>query len=244
MYENPLPPYQRIGLTNNELTIDKGKTVMISTLYGILYTIDPVGCSVVIECGGVGYKVQVSAGTLSKLPSPGYRPDGTPLDAPDKVRLFTWMAVREDAVDLYGFASQEELDMFRLLISVQGVGPKAGMSILSLMTPRTLTMYIAAEDSKSISKAPGVGAKTAARIILELKEKLAKLYPDSAGVASPATSPVTSSKAQANGKMTDAQEALLVLGYSRSEIAAAMKNVDMESSLEDIIKGALAALMK
>ncbi len=216
---------------------------MISTLYGILYMVDPVGCSVVIECGGVGYKVQVSAGTLSKLPSPGYRPDGTPAEVQERVRLFTWMAVREDAVELFGFASQEELDMFRLLISVQGVGPKAGMSILSLMTPRTLTMYIAAEDAKAISKAPGVGAKTAARIILELKEKLGKLYPDSAGLATNVAAPAAG-KSPANGKLTDAQEALLVLGYSRSEIAAAMKHVDLEGSLEDIIKGALAALMK
>ncbi len=217
---------------------------MISTLFGVLYMIDPVGCSVVIECGGVGYKVQVSAGTLSKLPSPGYKPDGTPqVENPDKVRLFTWMAVREDAVELYGFATPEELDMFRLLISVQGVGPKAGMSILSLMTPRTLSLYIAAEDAKAISKAPGVGAKTAARIILELKEKLGKLYPDTAGVASPVTA-APSTKTQSSGKLNDAQEALLVLGYSRSEIAAAMKHVNLEGSLEDIIKGALAALMK
>ncbi len=216
---------------------------MISTLYGILYMIDPVGCSVVIECSGVGYKVQVSAGTLSKLPSPGYRPDGAPAEVQEKVRLFTWMAVREDAVELFGFATQEELDMFRLLISVQGVGPKAGMSILSLMTPRTLTMHIAAEDAKAISKAPGVGAKTAARIILELKEKLGKLYPDTAGVVTNVSVPA-GGKSQTNGKLSDAQEALLVLGYSRSEIAAAMKHVDLEGSLEDIIKGALAALMK
>ena len=216
---------------------------MINTLYGILFMVDPVGCSVVIECAGVGYRVQVSAGTRSKLPSPGYKPDGTPLESAEKVRLFTYMAVREDAVDLYGFATAEELDMFKMLISVQGVGPKAGMSILSLMTPRTLAMTIAAEDTKAISKAPGVGAKTAARVVLELKEKLGKLYPSTDGIPTPAAS-VSPGKTAASGKLADAQEALQVLGYSRSEIAAAMKHVDMEASLEEIIKKALAALMK
>lgn len=218
---------------------------MINTLYGILFQVDPVACSVVIECAGVGYKVQVSAGTLSKLPSPGYMPDGTPKENPEKVRLFTYMAVREDAVELYGFATSEELAMFKLLISVQGVGPKAGMSILSLMTPRTLALTIAAEDTKAISKAPGVGAKTAARVVLELKEKLSKLYPATDGVPLPEAGPTNSGKKSASsGKLSDAQEALLVLGYSRSEITAAMKHVDLEESLEDIIKKALAALMK
>lgn len=198
----------------------------------------------VIECAGVGYRVQVSAGTLSKLPSPGYGPDGSPLENPEKVRLFTYMAVREDAVELYGFATAEELAMFKLLISVQGVGPKAGMSILSLMTPRTLALSIAAEDTKAISKAPGVGAKTAARIVLELKEKLGKLYPDTDGIPLPEAGAGKEKRSASSGKLSDAQEALLVLGYSRSEITAAMKHVDLEASLEEIIKKALAALMK
>lgn len=217
---------------------------MINTLYGILFHVDPVACSVVIECAGVGYRVQVSAGTLSKLPSPGYGPDGSPLENPEKVRLFTYMAVREDAVELYGFATAEELAMFKLLISVQGVGPKAGMSILSLMTPRTLALSIAAEDTKAISKAPGVGAKTAARIVLELKEKLGKLYPDTDGIPLPEAGAGKEKRSASSGKLSDAQEALLVLGYSRSEITAAMKHVDLEASLEEIIKKALAALMK
>ncbi|MBQ8401821.1 MAG: Holliday junction branch migration protein RuvA [Clostridia bacterium] len=203
---------------------------------------DPIGCSVVIECAGVGYRVQVSAGTLSRLPSPGYGADGNPLENAEKMRLYTYMALREDAVELYGFATAEELDMFKLLISVQGVGPKAGMSILSLMTPRTLAMSIAAEDTKAISKAPGVGAKTAARVVLELKEKLGKLYPATDGIPMPVSAPA--GKSAASGKLADAQEALLVLGYSRSEIAAAMKHVDMDASLEEIIKKALNALMK
>ena len=143
---------------------------------------DPISCVVILECGGVGYKVQVSAGTLSYLPSPAYRADGEPIPDAKKVRLYTHMAVREDSLDLYGFYTAEELEIFQLLISVSGVGPKAAMSILSLMTPRRLAMSIAAEDTKSISKAPGVGTKTAARVILELKSKFAKLYPDTDGI--------------------------------------------------------------
>ena len=201
---------------------------MIATLYGVIFAVDPISCVVILECGGVGYKVQVSAGTL---------PDAK------KVRLYTHMAVREDSLDLYGFYTAEELEIFQLLISVSGVGPKAAMSILSLMTPRRLAMSIAAEDTKSISKAPGVGAKTAARVILELKSKFAKLYPDTDGIPDAPAAPKKTS-ATDTAKLSDAKEALAVLGYSRSEIVAALKNASMDDSLEDIIKKALAQLMK
>lgn len=216
---------------------------MIATLFGTIFSIDPVNCIVILECCGVGYRVQVSAGTLSRLPSPAYRPDGTVEAKGESVRLFTYMAVREDSVDLFGFYTAEEQDMFKLLLSVSGVGPKAAMSILSLMTPRTLAMTIASEDTKSISKAPGVGAKTAARVVLELKDKLAKLYPDTGGIPEIAPSPAAGKPAAKSTKLSDARDALLVLGYSRSEIAAAMKDINMEDSLEEIIKKALAKLM-
>ncbi len=216
---------------------------MIATLYGVIFAVDPISCVVILECGGVGYKVQVSAGTLSYLPSPAYRADGEPIPDAKKVRLYTHMAVREDSLDLYGFYTAEELEIFQLLISVSGVGPKAAMSILSLMTPRRLAMSVAAEDTKAISKAPGVGAKTAARVVLELKEKFAKRYPDTGGIPD---APNTQKKAPAadSTKLSDAKEALAVLGYSRSEIVAALKNASMEDSLEDIIKKALTQLMK
>ena len=216
---------------------------MIATLYGLIFAVDPVSCMVILECGGVGYKVQVSAGTLQYLPSPAYRADGTEIQDAKKVRLYTYMALREDSLDLFGFYTKEEKDIFELLISVSGVGPKAAMSILSLMTPRRLAMSIAAEDTKSISQAPGVGAKTAARVILELKSKFAKLYPETDGIPD---APAAPKKAPApdTAKLSDAKEALAVLGYSRSEIASALKNASMEDSLEDIIKKALAVLMK
>lgn len=216
---------------------------MIATLYGLIFAVDPVSCVVIVECGGVGYQVQVSAGTLQYLPSPAYRADGEEIPDAKKVRLYTHMELRENSVDLFGFYTKEEKDIFKLLISVSGVGPKAAMSILSLMTPRRLAMSIAAEDTKSISKAPGVGAKTAARVILELKSKFAKLYPDTDGIPDAPAAPKKTS-ATDTAKLSDAKEALAVLGYSRSEIVAALKNASMDDSLEDIIKKALAQLMK
>ena len=216
---------------------------MIATLYGLIFAVDPVSCVVIVECGGVGYQVQVSAGTLQYLPSPAYRADGEEIPDAKKVRLYTHMELRENSVDLFGFYTKEEKDIFELLISVSGVGPKAAMSILSLMTPRRLAMSIAAEDTKSISKAPSVGAKTAARVILELKSKFAKLYPDTDGIPDAPAAPKKTS-ATDTAKLSDAKEALAVLGYSRSEIVAALKNASMDDSLEDIIKKALAQLMK
>lgn len=216
---------------------------MIATLYGLIFAVDPVSCVVIVECGGVGYQVQVSAGTLQYLPSPAYRADGEEIPDAKKVRLYTHMELRENSVDLFGFYTKEEKDIFELLISVSGVGPKAAMSILSLMTPRRLAMSIAAEDTKSISKAPGVGAKTAARVILELKSKFAKFYPDTDGIPDAPAAPKKTS-ATDTAKLSDAKEALAVLGYSRAEIVAALKNASMDDSLEDIIKKALAQLMK
>ena len=151
------------------------------------------------------------------------------------------MQVREDGIDLFGFFSTEELSMFKLLITVSGVGPKAAMSILSLMTPEKLSTAITAEDAKAIAKAPNVGPKTAARIILDLKDKVAKSFPVSPDTDTGIrvdTAPLTS------GKLEDAQAALLVLGYAKPEITKALSKVDTSASLEDIIRAALAVLMR
>ncbi|MBQ2724867.1 MAG: Holliday junction branch migration protein RuvA [Clostridia bacterium] len=215
---------------------------MIETLYGKIFEMDAASCGIIIECCGVGYRVTVTANTLSKLPTPKFTPAGDPVEGAP-VRLYTYMAVREDGVDLYGFHTREELSMYRLLISVSGIGPKAAMSILSLFTPRSLASAVAANDVKSISRAPGVGPKTAARVALELKDKIARNFPqfsssDNSGdyIPAAANAPVNN--------LNDAREALAVLGYSRSEIAAAMKDVDPASPVEDIIKAALGQLMK
>lgn len=217
---------------------------MIETLYGKIFELNATACTLIIECAGVGYHVTVTANTLSHLPSPKFSPDGTMVEGVP-VRIFTHMAVREDAVELFGFHNREELEMFRLLISVSGVGPKAAMSILSLFTPHGLATAVAAGDVKSISRAPGVGAKTAARLALELKDKIAKNFPTLAGGYSDEDIiPVGASAAPASNKLADAQSALANLGYSRSEVAAAMKNVDLSADIDKIIKQALAALMK
>ena len=207
---------------------------MIYSLNGGLVHLDALSSSAVIECAGVGYKVTVTSGTLARLPSV--------TEPPQKVRIFTHMQIREDAVELYGFATEEELTMFKMLITVSGVGPKAAISILSLFTPQKLALAIAAEDAKAISKAPNVGAKTAGRIILDLKSKLAKEFPLS-GAASGTEDTVVNSE-DAKGKLADAQDALLVLGYSRAEVNAALKKIDTDKPLEDIIRRALAVLMK
>ncbi|MBE6559839.1 MAG: Holliday junction branch migration protein RuvA [Ruminococcaceae bacterium] len=207
---------------------------MIYSLNGGLIHLDALTSSAVIECGGVGYKVTVTSGTLARLPSV--------MEPPHKVRIFTHMQVREDAVELYGFATEEELTMFKMLITVSGVGPKAAISILSLFTPQKLALAIAEEDAKAISKAPNVGAKTAGRIILDLKSKLAKEFPLSGGTFE--TGDAVPTAEGDKGKLADAQDALLVLGYSRAEVNAALKKVDTEKPLEDIIRRALAVLMK
>ncbi len=215
---------------------------MIYTLRGNLTMSDVTSSSVVIECGGVGYRLTVTANTLSTLPTPAFNPDGTSAAA-ENVMVYTYMSVKEDAVELFGFSTKDELDAFKLLISVSGVGPKAGMAILSLFTPKKLAFVIAAEDTKSISRAPGVGSKTAARVVLELKDKMAKAFPQFGGVEE-APAAVKTQQGVDRAKLKDAQDALAVLGYSRSEIAAAMKNVDMSAPLEDIIRESLASLMK
>lgn len=220
---------------------------MIETLYGRIFELNATSCSVIVECGGVGYHVTVTANTLSHLPSPKLSPDGSACLG-DAVRIFTHLAVREDGVDLYGFYSREELTMFRLLISVSGIGPKAAMSILSLFTPKGLCAAIASDDVKSISRAPGVGAKTAARVALELKDKIKKTFPEYTGAAAGEAESDSANGAQmqleGTSKIEDVRDALTVLGYSRSEIAAAMKNIDLTLPLEEIIKKALASLMK
>ena len=215
---------------------------MIYTLNGILTEADVTGSFIVIECGGVGYKLTVTANTLTTLPAPVFTPSGDVAEGA-RVKVYTYMSVKEDAVELFGFASKEELEAFKLLISVSGVGPKAATSILSLLTPKKLAFVIASDDTKTISRAPGVGAKTAARVVLELKEKMAKVFPELDSVDA-VPSPKKEKAAADKTKLKDAQDALAVLGYSRSEIAAAMKNVSTDGSVEDIIRDCLAALMK
>ena len=186
----------------------------------------------VIDCGGVGYKLTVSQNTLSELDRASSRTD--------KAKLFTYLAVREDDIELFGFYNEEELSTFKLLLTVSGIGPKAAMSILSAFTPDGLAKAVATEDTKAISRANGIGAKSAARIVLELKDKLS--YTDSADTVSVKT--VTAAP-KSSSKLTEAAEALMALGYSRAEVnnvLAKINTAGLESG--DIIRLALAQFMK
>ena len=184
----------------------------------------------VIDCGGVGYACRTTAYTLSHLKKG------------DKAKIFTHLNVREDAMELYGFDSQEELNLFRQLISVSGVGPKAALSILSGSSPGNLALSIITGDEKTLTKAQGVGKKIAQRIILELKDKMTResggSLDFSGGMGAPAPAMFAS-------KAGEAAQALAVLGYSSQEVSAALKGIDVESlPLEEIIRQSLKKMVK
>ena len=184
----------------------------------------------VIDCGGGGYACRTTAYTLSQIKKG------------DRAKLFTFLSVREDAMDLYGFASQEELKLFQQLISVSGVGPKAALGILSSSTPANLAMSIITGDEKTLTRAPGVGKRIAQRVILELKDKLAKGQTVSGSGESVAMDAVTIIP---QNKLSEASAALAVLGYSQAEINMALKGVDIDGQpLEQIIRLALKNMVK
>ena len=183
----------------------------------------------VIDCGGVGYACRTTNQSLSRL------------TVGEKGKLFTHLYVREEIFELYGFATEDELNCFRLLIGVSGVGPKASLSILSATTPEGLAMSIITGDEKALTVAQGIGKKIAQRIILELKDKLAKgqIAPKGESYGGTGVTVIPQNKS------SEAAAALAVLGYSQSEVAMALKGIDVEAlSLEDIIKQALKKMVK
>ncbi len=189
----------------------------------------------VIDVNGVGYCLTVSQTTSSKL---------TRLEEKSSVKLLTHLVVREDGVELFGFYTNEELRLFKMLITVSGVGPKAAMSILSAASVTDIIKAIVTGNQKAISAAQGVGAKTAARVILELKDKFGGGEFDIGG-ADEDTAQAISQTIAASSKAADAENALSVLGYSKAEIGAVLKTIDVDKyELEDIIKLALAKFMK
>ncbi len=184
---------------------------------------------VVLDCGGVGFTVNTTTMTISKL------------KVGEKAQLYTHCVIREDAFDIYGFVTKRELDVFRLLISVNGVGPKAALGILSTVSPDGLHMAVVTQNEKSLTAAPGVGKKLAQRILLELKDKIG--IQDSLEATSDANM-IVQMVAEGN-PATEAMQALEVLGYDYHTIRAAMKGIDVEHlSVQDIIKQALKAMMK
>ena len=183
----------------------------------------------VIDCGGVGYACRTTNNTLARL------------EKGKETKLFTYLNVREDAMELYGFATESELNCFQMLIGVSGVGPKAALSILSATTPENLAMSIITGDEKALTVAQGIGKKIAQRIILELKDKLAKGQIASGGETYGGTGVTVIPE----NKSSEAAAALAVLGYSQSEIGVALKGIDLENlTLEEIIKQALKKMMK
>lgn len=181
----------------------------------------------VIDCGGVGYACRTTANTLSQL------------KIGEKAKLLTYLSVREDAVELFGFFNQAELNCFKMLISVSGVGPKAALSILSGMTPQAFALCVASGDGKALTNAPGIGRKTAERIVLELKDKVSK-QDVAAGVKGSAV-PIV---AAPSNTYAEAVSALMVLGYSNGEAASALSGLDPSAPSDELIRAGLKKLAK
>ncbi len=187
----------------------------------------------VIDAGGVAFAVNTTVNTLSRL------------RAGDRARLYTYLNVGENAMDLYGFYDLSEKRCFELLLGVSGVGPKAALSVLSVCTPESLAMAVVTENEKMLTAAPGVGKRGAQRIILELRDKIAKEMPSvgsGAGAAAPIPSPASGVPGK---KLNDITGALTVLGYAPQEITAALHGLDIESmSVEEAIRAVLKGSVK
>lgn len=179
----------------------------------------------VVECGGVGFKCFVSMTTLKELPPLG-----------KEANLYTYLAVREDAMDLFGFATQQELDAFKLLITVSGVGPKAAMAVLSVLPPDRLSIAVSSGDVKSIQSAQGVGKKTAERIVLELKDKMLGIAPSNVAAVQSIQAVASNSDAQ------EAVEVLVSLGFNQSDAATVVGAMDKGLSVDDMIRKGLKQL--
>lgn len=184
----------------------------------------------VIDCGGVGYACRTTQNTLSYL------------KRGQQAKLYTYLNVREDAMELYGFYSESELSCFQMLLGVSGVGPKAALAMLSATTPEGLAASVITGDERALTAAQGVGKKIAQRVILELKDKLAKGQLPTAGGESYGGSGVT---VIPQNKASEAAAALAVLGYSAQEVALALKGIDLDAlPLEEIVRQALKKMVK
>ncbi|MBR5682056.1 MAG: Holliday junction branch migration protein RuvA [Ruminococcus sp.] len=197
---------------------------MIYSVKGTL-TVKELGFAV-IECGGVGYGCRTSYNTVAQLGDIG-----------SEAKLYTYLYVREDVVELFGFATLQELSCFKLLISVSGVGPKAATAILSDVTPEKFALLVASGDSKAFTKTKGIGAKTAQRLVLELKDKISS--ESISGSISSDAAALASIPAEASSSVSEALEALMVLGYSQGEAAPILGKLDPSLSTQELIKETL-----
>lgn len=200
---------------------------MISYIKGLLA--EKAEDSVVVEAHGVGYHIFVPSSLLSELPPLG-----------ETVKIYTYFNVREDAVSLFGFLSRQDMEMFKMLIGVNGVGPKSALGILSAIRPDALRLAVISADAKAISRAPGIGSKTAQRIILDLKDRI-----NAGDILSGGPEPERALEITGVGESgKEAVEALTALGYSASEAAAAVRKVSITEIMtaEDVLKAALKHL--
>lgn len=198
---------------------------MIYSVKGEIVHIEP--SLAVIECGGVGYACKTTSSTLSQIGGIG-----------SLAMLYTYLYVREDCVELFGFATLQELNCFKMLISVSGVGPKAALSILSDTSPERFALAVASGDSKAFTKTKGIGSKLAQRIVLELKDKIAKEQ------LSDGLSDLPGDFSAVSGNASEAVSALVVLGYSQSEAASVVSRLDPSLPVPELIKLALKAIGK
>ena len=199
---------------------------MFHHIKGTVFHVDPN--RVVLDNGGVGYSINTSFFSASAVKKG------------EEALFYTYLHVREDAMELYGFATEEELSCYKMLTSISGVGPKAALAILSVVTPEKLALCVISEDEKALTKAPGVGKKLAQRIILELKDKLAKSQLSVSG-----TSGVELPAPEVNmGSAGEALAALTVLGYGRSEAAEALGGLDESLPVEELVRQCLKKLMR
>ena len=199
---------------------------MLYSVKGELIHIEPRVA--VISCGGVGFRCQITMNTARQLPSIG-----------NEAMLYTMMNVREDAIELFGFATQEELASFKQLTSISGVGPKVGLSILSELSPERVALAVAAGDYKALTKAAGVGPKLAQRIVLEMKDKVKALTSSAGGFEMPSGGVVS-----AAGNATQAVDALTVLGFTAGEASAAVGKLDSSLPVETLVRDALKMLAR
>lgn len=199
---------------------------MYSYIKGIL--VDMEEDLIVVETGGIGYNIYTTGQTFRYLPSIG-----------EEVKIYTYLYIREDAMMLYGFLTKDDLRVFKLLIGVSGIGPKGALAILSVMTTDDLRFAVLGDDAKAISKAPGIGAKTAQRLILELKDKLSLEDAFEQKLAN--TQLKEESKNYVKGVKNEAVQALTALGYSSSEALKALDGIEIteDTDVEDILKAAL-----
>lgn len=205
---------------------------MIHFVKGVLETVTEN--SVVVENNGIGFEIMVPLSVISNLPQTG-----------NEVKIYTYTYVREDALQLYGFLTGDELAMFKLLITVSGIGPKGALGILSVMDADALRFAILADDAKSISKAPGIGGKTASKLILELKDKMDfEEAVENALDRGQAVATGGKRSADVGTAANEAIQALVALGYTSTEAVKAVKRVELteDMTVEDILRAGLKNL--